>query len=79
MFQYFVTAVPTEIESLASASSGIHGSLQTWQYSVRNQSRAISHLLNSHGIPGIYFKSENISQIQVESRQCLLDWLELQV
>ena len=58
MFQYFITAVPTEIESLASASSGIHGVLQAWQYSVRNQSRVISHQHNSHGIPGIYFKLE---------------------
>lgn len=56
LFQYFVTAVPTEIESLVSASSGIHGSMKTWQYSVRNQSRVIGHQKGSHGIPGIYFK-----------------------
>jgi endoplasmic reticulum-Golgi intermediate compartment protein 2 len=56
IYQYFISAVPTEIESLVSATSGIHGSLKTWQYSVRNQSRAISHQHGSHGIPGIYFK-----------------------
>lgn len=56
MYQYFIMAVPTEIESLVSAASGMHGSIQSWQYSVRNQSRVISHHHNSHGIPGIYFK-----------------------
>lgn len=56
LYQYFISAVPTEIESLASASSGLHGSLNTWQYSVRNQSRSIDHGHGSHGIPGIYFK-----------------------
>lgn len=56
MFQYFIVGVPSEVESLASASSGIHGSLKSWQYSVRNQSRIIEHHHGSHGIPGIYFK-----------------------
>lgn len=56
MYQYFIQAVPTEIESLVSASLGFHGSLRTWQYSVRFQSRQIGHQFGSHGIPGIYFK-----------------------
>lgn len=56
MYQYFIVGVPTEVESLASASSAV----QTWQYSVRNQSRVIGHHLGSHGIPGIYFKSVSL-------------------
>ena len=56
MYQYFIQAVPTEIESLVSSSMGVHGSLKTWQYSVRFQSRQIGHQFGSHGIPGIYFK-----------------------
>merc|ERR1712071_517212 len=55
MYQYFIMAVPTEIESLVSAASGMHGSIQSWQYSVRNQSRVISHHHNSHGIPGMLY------------------------
>lgn len=53
-FQYFITVVPTEVHV-----RGTH--VKTYQYSVREADRPISHAKGSHGIPGVYFKYDSSS------------------
>lgn len=47
--QYFIEVVPTEIKTLLST-------VNTYQYSVKENIRPIDHNSGSHGIPGLYFK-----------------------
>jgi len=62
-FQYFVQIVPTDIQS--SFTGGMY---QTYMYSVKDQSRPISHDSGSHGMPGIYFKYD-MSALKVLATQ----------
>ncbi|KAK8725725.1 hypothetical protein OTU49_010717, partial [Cherax quadricarinatus] len=57
-YQYFVTVVPTYVNTYSHRGS-------TFQYSVSEQNREISHEKNSHGTPGIYFKYD-VSALKVE-------------
>ena len=49
MYQYFITVVPTEVATKFTSTT-------TYQYSVKELHRAISHEKGSHGTPGIYIK-----------------------
>lgn len=60
-YQYFVQVVPTDIQMLSGVQS-------TYQYSVKEQAREIDHDVNSHGVPGIYFKYD-MSALKVMVRQ----------
>jgi hypothetical protein len=49
LFQYFITIVPTDVH--------VRGTwVNTYQYSVRESERPISHAKGSHGVPGVFFK-----------------------
>lgn len=49
LYQYFITVVPTDVY--------VRGSwVYTYQYSVRESERPISHAKGSHGVPGVFFK-----------------------
>lgn len=49
LYQYFITVVPTDVS--------VRGSyIKTYQYSVRDSGRPISHAKGSHGVPGVFFK-----------------------
>lgn len=56
-FHYFIDIVPTEVEKVI-------GKRITYQYSVKELARPISHGEGSHGTPGIYFKYD-ISAMKV--------------
>jgi len=49
LIMYFIEIVPTDIETFASH-------IKTYQYSVKENVRAINHDHGSHGMPGIYIK-----------------------
>lgn len=49
LYQYFVEVVPTDIDTTFE-------SIKTFQYSVKELERPISHAKGSHGVPGIFFK-----------------------
>ncbi len=49
-FQYFVSVVPTDVQTTAGFT------YNTYQYSVKDQVRPIDHESGNHGVPGIYFK-----------------------
>ncbi|BHF58223.1 Endoplasmic reticulum-Golgi intermediate compartment protein 2 [Sparganum proliferum] len=49
MYQYFVQVVPTTFSSR-------RGTFETYQYAVTEQGRSISHVNNSHGVPGLFFR-----------------------
>ncbi|XP_059483718.1 endoplasmic reticulum-Golgi intermediate compartment protein 2 [Neocloeon triangulifer] len=53
-YQYFITVVPTEVHVRGS-------NVRTYQYSVREADRPISHAKGSHGVPGVYFKYDSSS------------------
>ncbi|XP_071543328.1 endoplasmic reticulum-Golgi intermediate compartment protein 2 isoform X3 [Panulirus ornatus] len=57
-YQYFIMVVPTYVNTYSHRGS-------SFQYSVSEQSREISHEKNSHGTPGIYFKYD-VSALKVE-------------
>lgn len=57
-YQYFVTVVPTIVNTYSHRGS-------SFQYSVAEQAREISHEKNSHGTPGIFFKYDT-SALKVE-------------
>jgi len=69
-FQYYIEIVPTVIDSYV-------GKKVTYQYSVKELARPISHQEGSHGTPGIYFKYD-ISALKVEvtkDRESFWVWL----
>ncbi|XP_047998478.1 LOW QUALITY PROTEIN: endoplasmic reticulum-Golgi intermediate compartment protein 2-like [Leguminivora glycinivorella] len=49
LYQYFIEVVPTDVDTAFE-------SIKTYQYSVKELERPISHLTGSHGVPGIFFK-----------------------
>ncbi|KAL1457445.1 hypothetical protein WDU94_007677 [Cyamophila willieti] len=49
LYQYFIDVVPTDVDTLFS-------SMRTFQYSVKELSRAIDHDVGSHGMSGVFFK-----------------------
>ncbi|KAG6442902.1 endoplasmic reticulum-Golgi intermediate compartment protein 2 [Manduca sexta] len=49
LYQYFIEVVPTDVDTTFE-------SIKTFQYSVKELERPISHLKGSHGVPGIFFK-----------------------
>lgn len=57
-YQYFVTVVSTIVNTYSHRGS-------SFQYSVAEQAREISHEKNSHGTPGIFFKYDT-SALKVE-------------
>ena len=61
-YQYFVQVVPTDVEMVSGFTHS------TYQYSVKEQERAIDHNSDSHGTPGIYFKYD-MSALKVKVKQ----------
>lgn len=49
LYQYFVEVVPTDVDTTFET-------IKTFQYSVKELERPISHIKGSHGVPGIFFK-----------------------
>lgn len=49
LYQYFVEVVPTDVDTAFER-------IKTFQYSVKELERPISHSQGSHGVPGIFFK-----------------------
>ncbi|CAB3376634.1 Hypothetical predicted protein [Cloeon dipterum] len=68
-YQYFITVVPTEVRV-----RGRH--VQTYQYSVREVARVISHDKGSHGTPGVYFKYDS-SALRVSISEERDSWIQL--
>lgn len=69
-FQYFLTAVPTHVNTYSYRGN-------TYQYSVSQQEREISHDKGSHGTPGVFFKYD-VSALKVhvtEAHQPVLEFL----
>ncbi|KAL5006854.1 hypothetical protein ScPMuIL_015660 [Solemya velum] len=59
MFQYFMQVVPTEVHTYKVKTD-------TYQYSVTERNRTISHSAGSHGVPGIFVKYDlNALKIRV--------------
>ncbi|KAE8296421.1 Endoplasmic reticulum-Golgi intermediate compartment protein 2 [Larimichthys crocea] len=58
MFQYFVTIVPTKLNTYKVSAD-------THQYSVTEQDRVINHAAGSHGVSGIFMKYD-ISSLMVK-------------
>ncbi|CAL4111652.1 unnamed protein product, partial [Meganyctiphanes norvegica] len=69
-YQYFLTVVPTQVNTYSYRGN-------TFQYSVAQQEREISHDKGSHGTPGIFFKYD-VSALKVhvtEAHQPLLEFI----
>ncbi|XP_047523392.1 endoplasmic reticulum-Golgi intermediate compartment protein 2 [Pieris napi] len=49
LYQYFIEVVPTDVDTTFE-------SIKTFQYSVKELERPISHTHGSHGVPGIFLK-----------------------
>ncbi|CAK1589335.1 unnamed protein product [Parnassius mnemosyne] len=49
LYQYFIEVVPTDIDTTFET-------IKTFQYSVKELERPVSHSKGSHGVPGIFFK-----------------------
>ncbi|XP_075981825.1 endoplasmic reticulum-Golgi intermediate compartment protein 2 [Anticarsia gemmatalis] len=49
LYQYFIEVVPTDVDTTFE-------SIKTFQYSVKELERPISHSKGSHGVPGVFFK-----------------------
>lgn len=49
LYQYFIDVVPTDVDTTFE-------SIKTFQYSVKELERPVSHAKGSHGVPGIFFK-----------------------
>lgn len=58
MFQYFITIVPTKLNTYQIAA-------ETHQYSVTERERVINHAAGSHGVSGIFMKYD-ISSLMVK-------------
>uniref|UniRef100_A0AAR2M4T7 Endoplasmic reticulum-Golgi intermediate compartment protein n=1 Tax=Pygocentrus nattereri TaxID=42514 RepID=A0AAR2M4T7_PYGNA len=57
MFQYFITIVPTKLETYKVSAD-------THQYSVTERERVINHAAGSHGVSGIFMKYD-VSSLRV--------------
>lgn len=70
LFQYFVEVVPTDIQTAFEIT-------KTFQYSIKELERPISHAKGSHGIPGIFFKYDMAAlKVRVyQERENLLTFL----
>lgn len=70
LFQYFIEVVPTDVDTTFE-------SIKTFQYSVKELQRPISHTQGSHGVPGIFFKYDMAAlKIQVyQERENLLQFM----
>ncbi|XP_061629652.1 endoplasmic reticulum-Golgi intermediate compartment protein 2 [Phyllopteryx taeniolatus] len=67
MFQYFITIVPTKLNTYKVAAD-------THQYSVTERERAINHAAGSHGISGIFMKYDISSLMVKVSEQHMPLW-----
>lgn len=66
MFQYFITIVPTKLQTNRITAD-------THQYSVTERDRSINHALGSHGVSGIFLKYDMSSlMIRVSEQQMAL-------
>lgn len=70
LFQYFIEVVPTDVDTTFEY-------IKTFQYSVKELERPISHTKGSHGVPGIFFKYDmSALKIKVyQERENLLQFL----
>lgn len=70
LYQYFIEVVPTDVDTTFE-------SIKTFQYSVKELERPISHTHGSHGVPGIFFKYDmGAIKIQVyQERENLLQFM----
>lgn len=70
LFQYFLEVVPTDIQTTFEST-------RTFQYSIKELERPISHAKGSHGIPGIFFKYDMAAlKVRVyQERENLLTFL----
>ncbi|XP_026498226.1 endoplasmic reticulum-Golgi intermediate compartment protein 2 [Vanessa tameamea] len=70
LYQYFLEVVPTDIDTTFE-------SIKTFQYSVKELQRPISHSSGSHGVPGVFFKYDMAAlKIQVyQERENLLQFM----
>lgn len=67
MFQYFITIVPTKLNTYQITAD-------THQYSVTERERAINHALGSHGVSGIFMKYDISSLMIRVSEQHMPLW-----
>lgn len=70
LFQYFLEVVPTDIQTTFEST-------KTFQYSIKELERPISHAKGSHGIPGIFLKYDMAAlKVRVyQERENLLTFL----
>lgn len=61
LYQYFIEVVPTNVDTTFEQ-------IKTFQYSVKELARPISHIKGSHGIPGIYIRYD-MSALKVNVHQ----------
>ncbi|KAM9705531.1 endoplasmic reticulum-Golgi intermediate compartment protein 2-like isoform 1-T2 [Menidia menidia] len=67
MFQYFLTVVPTRLNTYKISAS-------THQFSVTERERAINHAAGSHGVSGIFVKYDTSSLMVTVSEQHMPLW-----
>ncbi|XP_034541450.1 endoplasmic reticulum-Golgi intermediate compartment protein 2-like [Notolabrus celidotus] len=67
MFQYFVTIVPTKLNTYKLSAD-------THQFSVTEQERVINHAIGSHGIAGIFMKYDISSLVIKVTEQHMPLW-----
>ncbi|XP_038560951.1 endoplasmic reticulum-Golgi intermediate compartment protein 2-like [Micropterus salmoides] len=67
MFQYFITIVPTKLNTYRVSA-------ETHQYSVTEQDRVINHAAGSHGVSGIFMKYDISSLMVKVSEQHMPLW-----
>lgn len=70
MAQYFVEVVPTDVR-------GLLGTKRTYQYSMKQQMRAVDHNNGSHGVAGLFVRYEMaaLKVVISENREPLLQFL----
>ncbi|XP_032522936.1 endoplasmic reticulum-Golgi intermediate compartment protein 2 isoform X2 [Danaus plexippus] len=70
LYQYFLEVVPTDVDTTFE-------SIKTFQYSVKELARPISHSKGSHGVPGVFFKYDMAAlKVQVyQERENLLQFM----
>lgn len=61
LYQYFIEVVPTDVDTTFE-------SIKTFQYSVKELERPISHSKGSHGVPGVFFKYD-MAAIKIKVHQ----------
>ncbi|XP_043944132.1 endoplasmic reticulum-Golgi intermediate compartment protein 2 isoform X1 [Protopterus annectens] len=67
MFQYFITVVPTKLDTYKISAD-------THQYSVTERERAINHAAGSHGVSGIFMKYDISSLMVTVTEQHMPLW-----